>query len=132
MTDSILDSIKKVLGLDAGYTVFDTDVMIHINSVFSDLNDLGIGPTNGFMITDNTTLWSTYLAADNGLNRIKSYMFLRVKALFDPPQTSFAIDAMKKQIEEFEWRISVRREGTAWVDPNPPPQPTEPLWWGLY
>lgn len=130
--DSILDSVKKVLGLDSAYTAFDVDVLMHINTVFSDLHDLGIGPDAGFMITDNTAVWSSYLGTDNNLNRIKTYISLRVRAIFDPPQTSFAIDAMEKQIKEFEWRINVRREGTAWTDPTPPPPTPDPTCWWLY
>lgn len=133
--DSILDSVKKVLGLDSAYTAFDVDVLMHINTVFSDLHDLGIGPDAGFMITDNTAVWSSYLGTDNNLNRIKTYVSLRVRAIFDPPQTSYAIDAMEKQIKEFEWRLNVRREGTAWIDPTPPPTPPptpDPMCWWMY
>lgn len=133
MTESILDSVKKVLGFDPSYTVFDVDVIMHINSVFSDLHDLGIGPDNGFSITDNTAQWSDFLGTDATLNRVKTYMSLRVKMIFDPPISGFAIDAMNKQIEQFEWRISVEREGTAWVDPNPPPPvPLPDPCWGWY
>jgi hypothetical protein len=130
MTDSILDSVKKVLGFDPSYTAFDIDVLMHINTVFSDLNDLGIGPSDGYSITDNTSQWSALLGSDLVLNRVKTYVFLRVRMIFDPPVTSFAIDAMNKQIEQLEWRISVKREGTAWVDPNPPSPapPLEPCW----
>lgn len=118
--NSILDSVKKVLGMDASYTVFDLDVTMHINSVFSILNDLGIGPDAGFMIEDNTALWDTFLLGDPRINKVKSYVFLRVKLLFDPPTTSFHIDAMKEQIREFEWRLNVNREDESWIDPNPP------------
>ena len=130
MTESILDSVKKVLGFDPSYTAFDLDVIMHINSVFSDLNDLGIGPTDGFSITDNSSQWSAFLGSDLTLDRIKTYMFLRVRMIFDPPISGFAIDAMKKQIEQFEWRISVKREATGWTDPNPPSTapPPEPCW----
>ncbi len=130
MTESILDSVKKVIGFDPSYTVFDLDVLMHINSVFSDLSDLGIGPTGGYSITDSTSQWSAFIGSDETLNRVKTYMFLRVKMIFDPPISGFAIDAMNKQIEQLEWRISVKREGTAWVDPNPPaPVPPQvPCW----
>lgn len=130
MTESILDSVKKVLGFDPSYTVFDTDVLMHINTVFSDLNDLGIGPTDGYSITDSTSQWSAFLGSDATLNRVKTYMFLRVRMIFDPPISGFAIDAMNKQIEQLEWRISVKREATGWTDPNPPSTapPPEPCW----
>lgn len=108
--DSILDSTKKVLGLDSAYTAFDQDVMMHINSVFSTLHQLGIGPDNGFMIENKVPTWTQYLGPDKNLNSVKSYVYLKVRLLFDPPATSFAIAAMEKQIEELEWRINVHRE----------------------
>lgn len=120
MVDSILTTTKKVLGIAEDYEAFDPDILMHINSVFSTLNDLGVGPDAGFAIEDKSTEWSEFLGADPRLNRVKSYMYLRVKKLFDPPTTSYLLDAIDKQISEMEWRMSVYREGTAWVDPNPP------------
>ena len=119
MTDSILDSVKKVLNLPNDYTHFDQDVIMHINAVFSTLHQLGLGPEEGFMIESNTATWITFLGGDPRLNNIKSYMYLRVRMLFDPPTTSYMIDAMEKQIKELEWRINTHREETAWVDPSP-------------
>lgn len=118
MEDSILNSVKKMVGIDADYNAFDVDVITHINSVFSTLNQLGIGPAAGFMITDDTAKWSTYLVGDLQLNAVKSYMFLRVRLLFDPPSTGFHTESMKEQIKELEWRLNVHREGTSWVDPT--------------
>lgn len=107
MAESILDSIKKVLNLDEDDTSFDEDVKMHINSVFFDLNQLGVGPVEGFEIVDKTTTWDSYLGADKNLNAVKSYMYLRVRLLFDPPSTSFAIDSLQKQVEKYEWRLNV-------------------------
>lgn len=118
MSDSILTSTKKTLGLSADYTAFDADIIMHINSVFVILNDLGIGPEDGFMIEDAEDTWDMFLGADNNSNLIKTYMYLRVRLLFDPPATSFHIAAIEKELQEFEWRINVRRESTAWVNPN--------------
>lgn len=135
MTDSILDNVKKLLGIDPSYTAFDADVILHTNTVFNILNGLGIGPAAGFMITDNTTTWDAFVGTDLNLNAIKTYIFLRVKMLFDPPATSFVIESMNKQIEELEWRLSVKREGESWTDPNPPPPTfpdTEPPWWEIF
>lgn len=132
MSGSILDDVKKILGLSPEYTPFDTDVLIHINSVFSVLNQLGIGPDEGFMIEGNTDTWDAFIGTDLKLNEVKTYMYLRVRTLFDPPTTSFTIDAMKKQIEEFEWRLNVKREGESWTDPNPTPQPPVPPWWEIF
>lgn len=129
---SILDDTKKMLGLGASYTAFDPDVIMHINTVLSILNQLGIGPVAGFMIADNTVTWDAFIGStDPTLNAVKSYIFMKVKMLFDPPQTSFVIEAINKQIEELEWRLNVNREGTSWTDPNPP-APTYPnpcYWW---
>lgn len=117
MSDSILVSTKKILGLDASYTAFDVDIIMHINSVFGTLNQLGIGPVNGFMIEDDTALWSTFIGSDLNLNAVKTYVYLRVRLLFDPPATSFHITAMENQIKELEWRLNVYRETRDWIDP---------------
>lgn len=119
MGDSILDSTKKILGFVADNTAFDVDVIMHINTVFSDLEQLGIGPAEGFAIEDATPTWEDYLGTDLRLNNIKSYTYLRVRMLVDPPATSYLLNAMKDQIRELEWRINVRREDTSWVDPTP-------------
>lgn len=104
--DSILDSTKRILGLASDYDVFDLDVITHINSAFSTLHQLGVGPTDGFMISDDTAEWDAFLTAgDYQLLQVKSYVFLRVRMIFDPPPTSFAIAAVEKQIKEIEWRL---------------------------
>ena len=121
MTTSVLTSTKKVLGVDDSYTAFDVDILMHINSVFSTLNQLGIGPIDGFMIEDSTATWDAFLGADNRLNSVKTYVYLRVRMLFDPPTTSFVIDAMAKQIQELEWRLNIVREGDSWTNPTASP-----------
>lgn len=105
--DSILDSTKKILGLDSDYKHFDVDIIMHINSIFSQLTQLGVGPEDGFEIEDNSTLWSAYLGGNKKINLVKSYMYLKVRILFDPPTTSFDITAKQDQIKEFEFRINV-------------------------
>lgn len=127
MPTSILNDTKKVLNLAPEYTAFDQDIIMHINGVFSTLNQLGIGPDGGFMITDNTAVWSDFLGGDPRLNNVKSYIFLRVKMLFDPPTLGYLIDAITSQIKELEWRINVQREGVAWVAPDPDEPNTEVL-----
>ena len=119
MITSILTSVKKNLGLDESYEFFDDDILLYINGVFSTLNQLGIGPELGFMIEDKDTTWDAYLDDDLRLNSVKTYMYLKVRLLFDPPVTSFAIEAMNQQAKELEWRLNVVREGDSWVDPNP-------------
>jgi hypothetical protein len=118
MTDSILDSTKKILGIDASYTHFDLDIMTHINTVFTDLYDLGVGPPAGFMIEDKEAVWGDFTSDDLLLNSIKSYMYLRCRLMFDPPGTSFAIASIEKQIASLEWRLNVRREDAEWVPPS--------------
>lgn len=110
MSNSILTSTKKILGVDESYTAFDVDIITHINSVFNTLNDLGIGPAEGFMIEDATANWSDFLGTDVNLNSVKTYMYLRVRMLFDPPTTSYLINALNEQKKELEWRLNSRRE----------------------
>lgn len=111
MTDRILESVKKVLGVAPEYLAFDQDIVMHINSAFSVLHQLGVGPDEPFMIEDETATWTEFLGTERGVNSVKSYVYLRVRLLFDPPATSFALAAMEKQIEELGWRISTYMEG---------------------
>lgn len=110
MENSILTSTKKILGIAEEYTAFDQDILVHINTAFSVLHQMGIGPANGFMIEDEGSEWTEFIGNDYALNMVRSYVFLKVRMLFDPPTTSFLLDAMEKQVQEFEWRISTHRE----------------------
>lgn len=112
MSDSILNSVKKVLGVTADYTAFDLDILMHINSVFSTLQQLGVGPANGFMIESADTTWDAFLGDDLRLNSAKTLIYLKVRLLFDPPATSFTIKAFEDQIRELEWRLNVAAETT--------------------
>lgn len=126
MEQSILTSTKKILGIRQDYTVFDLDIITHINSAFSTLTQLGVGPTNGFMIVDAAAEWADFIGdEDPQYNSVRSYVFLKVKQLFDPPQTSYLIASTERQIQELEWRLNVHREETGWTDPNPPGYPRE-------
>jgi len=107
MNDSILNSIKKLLGLSSDYIEFDTDIIIHINSVFSILQQLGVGPENGFSISDSATTWANYINSDNQINDVKTYMYLKVRLLFDPPTNSSILNAQQELIKELEWRLNV-------------------------
>jgi hypothetical protein len=121
METSILNSTKKVLGISPDDTSFDLDICTDINSAFSILNQLGIGPPSGFMIQDETADWADFGVTDvPTLNLLKTCVHLRVRMLFDPPTTSYLQDAFTRQILEHEWRLSTMREATAWVDPDPP------------
>jgi hypothetical protein len=123
MDMSILNSTKKILGIASDYTAFDLDIITHINTAFSTLTQLGVGPADGFMIEDDTVEWTEFVSTDLQLNSVKSYVFLRVRLLFDPPGTSYLINAYQDQIKELEWRLNTHREETAWVDPDPEPVP---------
>jgi hypothetical protein len=120
MTESILDSVKHVLNLAEDYTPFDQGIIMHINSVLSTLNQLGIGPDGGFMIDDKEAVWSDFLEGNLLLNNVKTYMYLRVRMLFDPPTIGYLVTSMEKQIEQLEWRINAQREVAEWTDPSPP------------
>lgn len=117
MEDSILISTKKILGVAEEYTAFDLDIITHINTAFSTLTQLGVGPRTGFMIEDETAVWSDFIVNDLQNNSVKSYVFLKVRQLFDPPTTSYLIAAVDQQIKELEWRLNVHREETEYVDP---------------
>jgi len=111
--DSILTSVKKVLGIPSYYDHFDRDILLHLNTVMSILNQLGVGPEEGFIVEDDSTTWSDLFDGDIDTNKmmyVKSYVCLRVRLLFDPPTSSGAIDAMERQMRELEWRITVTRD----------------------
>lgn len=114
MSESILISIKKMLGLAPDYTAFDTDIIIHINSVFTILNQLGVCDSNYFSISDDTALWSDFLGDSDTLELVKSYMYLKVRLIFDPPQSGVLHEAMERQIKEFEWRLNVLVDEGPW------------------
>lgn len=105
--ESILTSIKKLLGITEEYEHFDMDLIMHINSVFLILTQLGVGPKEGFMIEDETSLWTDFIEDSAQLQAVKSYMGLKVKLLFDPPLSSSVIESMNRMIAEFEWRLNV-------------------------
>lgn len=120
METSILTSTKKILGIASDYTVFDLDIITHINTAFSTLTQLGVGPIDGFMIEDADAEWSDFIADDLQLNSVKTYVYLKTRILFDTPQTSYLIAALNDEIKQLEWRLNVHREETAWTDPDPP------------
>lgn len=108
--ESILTSIKKLLGIDEKYTHFDTDLMIHINSVLSILAQLGVGPSKGFSIADEFATWGEFIPEGFNLELVKSYVYLKVRLLFDPPASSAVIESTNKLLSELEWRINVEVE----------------------
>lgn len=107
MDESILKTIKKMLGLPEDYDAFDQDLIIHINSVFANLQQIGISPPEGFYITNASAKWSEFFEGRMTLQNVKTLVYLKVRLIFDPPSTSFAITAIENQIKEQEWRLSV-------------------------
>ena len=110
--ESILTSIKKLLGIEEDYECFDADIIMHINSVFMILTQLGIGPAEGFSIQDAENTWDEFAPSGSNLEAIKTYMYLKVKLMFDPPTSSAVIDSTNRIIGELEWRLNVS------VDPS--------------
>lgn len=132
MEQSILKSTKNSLGVGDDDTSFDEQLLQHINSAFSTLTDMGVGPQGGFVIEDASTEWAEYYPETTDpaklkvmLSKVKTVVFLRTKLLFDPPTNSYLMDATKGQLGEAEWRLNVNREETDWVDPNPPTVTTD-------
>lgn len=117
MAESILLSIKKLLGIMPDYTQFDDDIIIHINTAFATLNQLGVGPSEGFMIEDRFAEWQDYTTYKN-LTMIRTYIYLKVRLLFDPPTSSVLVESINRSIAELEWRI--------FLEGDPKPEPATP------
>lgn len=112
MSDSILNSIKKLLGITEDYKHFDMDIIMHINMAFMILYQLGVGPSTPFSIEDESSEWSDFLGDSSDLNGVKTYIYLKVRQVFDPPQSSAVAEAIKQNIAELEYRLN------AAVDPK--------------
>lgn len=123
VANSILDTTKKMIGVDPENTEFDIDIITHINSVFAILQQLGVGPVEGFAIEDNTTLWSVYTIDNLLVNSVKTFMYLQVRVWFDPPSTSADLTAKKEQLLELQWRLNVAVD----TIPHEPEVPEEEL-----
>lgn len=104
--DSILTSIKKLLGITEEDTSFDTDIVIHINSVFSELTQIGFGPKEGYFITGKENLWNEIVPDKKTLEMVKTYIYLKVKMIFDPPLNSSTLETYKQEAQRYEWRIN--------------------------
>ncbi len=110
--ESILTSIKKLLGIGEEYTHFDADIIMHINSVFSDLTQIGVGAAEGFSISDANMTWRDYIEDDPAIANVKQYIFIKVKLVFDPPTNSSVLAAMERTADKLEWRLNVASDTT--------------------
>lgn len=110
--DSILVSIKKMLGMTEEYTVFDPDIIMHINTVFGTLRQLGVGPADGFAIESKDAVWTDFIRDDDlvKFNAVKTYVYLKVRLIFDPPLSGTLVEVINKSINELEWRLNVEAE----------------------
>ena len=108
--ESILTSTKKLLNIAEDYPHFDADIIMHINTVFLNLTQIGVGPEEGFFIKDETDEWVDFIEDAIHLQAVKSYIYLKVRLLFDPPQSSAVIESINRQISELEWRLMVAAE----------------------
>lgn len=108
--DSILNSIKKLLGIPIEQENFDTDIIIHINSVFAVLHQIGVGPSTAFKITGDDDMWDSFTGTNLNIEDVKTYMYLRVRLLFDPPLSSSVLAAMERTVAELEWRLLIQAE----------------------
>lgn len=114
--ESILGSVRKLIGgmeFDSGEGPFDKDLIIHINSVFDIVNQLGVGPKESYFITGYTETWNDFWGDAKVINMVESYMYLKTRLLFDPPSTGVLHEAMERQIQEFEWRLQVQGDTTS-------------------
>lgn len=119
VSESILLSVKKLVGIQPDCDSFDADIIIHINTAFLTLSQLGVGPVNGFSITDKTDLWSDYLPEDNpNFEAVKTYVGSKVRLVFDPPTSSIVAEALKEVTKELEFRLNVEAETGSGVISN--------------
>lgn len=116
--DSILHDVKQMIGQDWEDTTFDLDITTHINAIWLDLEQLGVGPVAGYSISGADNKWSELIPPSNLLNAVKTYMYIRVRLVFDPPQTGPLVQALEKQVERLEFRINVEAERPVVVVPD--------------
>jgi hypothetical protein len=110
---SILGTIKQMLGVDSADTAFDTEIIVHINSSLMTLTQIGVGPSDGFFITGETETWEQFLSGIFvKMEAVKTYIYIKVRLIFDPPSTAAVMDAMARSASEFEWRLAVQATPT--------------------
>lgn len=113
--ESILTSIKKLLGIEEDFEAFDPDIVMHINTVFALLKRMGVGPSNGFTIQDSESVWNDFMQDESNtfIESVKTYIYLKVKMIFDPPNSSAVMEAMKENIKELEWSLNFELDDLA-------------------
>lgn len=114
ITDSILGSVKKLLGPGSEHEFFDTDIILHINSAFMTLAQLGVGPDTPFTISGDTETWADFIPDEAKFRSVVDYVYLKVRLIFDPPTTSFVLSSLNEQMREIEWRLNVMAETPTW------------------
>jgi len=126
LEQSILKSTKKILGVSDDDPSFDQDIITHINTAFSIIHDLGVGPVSGFVIEGEDEVWEEFFPNETDpevlkvwLSKVKAVVYLRVRMLFDPPTVAYMLTAHQEQLREAEWRLNVNREDIEWIDPAP-------------
>lgn len=108
---SILNDVKEAIGIMPDYTVFDQTLIMHINSVFMILHQMGVGPDAGFRLSSGNETWDEFMPSSNiDFESVKSYICMKVRLLFDPPSSSSHMDCIKQAIQEFEWRLNFESE----------------------
>lgn len=112
MTDSILVTLRNLLGIEEGTTAFDLDIITALNATLMTLNQLGIGPDTGLFVSDESTTWSDVFGLRQDLNALQQYVYLKVRLLFDPPATSTVQNALRESVNEIEWRLGVQADDT--------------------
>ena len=125
MTDSIFESVKKVVGLLGDDGSFDEDILLHINSVVSTLRQLGLSIPADFYVRDDVQTWRDLLGEFRDLDLVKSYMTMKVRLMFDPPSSSFGLKSMEEMVKEYEWRINVLTDQPYSVPVLPSPEGSE-------
>lgn len=108
--ESILTSVKKLLGIAEEYTQFDADIIMHINTVFMTLCQMGVGPSTPFQITGSSELWNNFSDDVETMNAVKTYVYMKVRLIFDPPQSGTLMESLKQLIDEYEWRLNVLKD----------------------
>lgn len=119
--ESILESMKKLIGIDKDYGAFDIDLIVAINGVFTILNQLGVGPEKEFSITGPDETWLDFFGVTDAISLVKPYMYLKTKLIFDPPSTGVLHEAMERQIQEFEWRLAIQADPASKPDDGEDP-----------